>query len=86
LAIIAVLVDHNFCLLYTNPAISRATFFNVSLFVLLSGITAFYTTTVVRGGASLKTIGVLESFWGNMLLQHLFYKYGIQGFLTCKPI
>lgn len=49
-AIIAVLVDHNSGLLYQNNNIKIISYFSVSLFILLAGITAFDTTKVVRGG------------------------------------
>ena len=49
-AIIGVLIDHNNGLLYTNQVIAKGSYFGVSLFILLAGITAFYTTDVVRGG------------------------------------
>lgn len=37
-AIIAVIIDHTYGLLYTNIVISRASFFSVGLFILVSGI------------------------------------------------
>lgn len=54
-AIIAVLVDHNSGLLYQNNNIKIISYFSVSLFILLAGITAFDTTKVVRGGAGINT-------------------------------
>lgn len=41
IAILAVLVDHTFMVLYDNPNIQTATFFSVSLFILVMGITTW---------------------------------------------
>lgn len=38
-AIVAVAVDHSNRVIYTNPAIAKASYFSVTLFILLSGIT-----------------------------------------------
>jgi hypothetical protein len=43
LAISAVVVDHVNGFLYTNPLIALSSYFSVTLFVLLSGVTAFYS-------------------------------------------
>lgn len=43
IAILAVLLDHSSGLLYKTPLIQRATFFSVSLFILTSGITSYYS-------------------------------------------
>lgn len=41
IAIFAVLVDHTYGVLYTNLKISRASFFSVTLFILISGVTSY---------------------------------------------
>jgi hypothetical protein len=43
LAIMAVLVDHTNGFLYTNPLIAKSSYFSVSLFVLLGGVTSYYS-------------------------------------------
>lgn len=50
MAIMGVIIDHNNGLLYTNQAIARASYFAVGVFILLAGMMAFDTTSVVRGG------------------------------------
>lgn len=45
IAIMAVAVDHCNGMLYTNPIIAQASYFSVSLFVLLSGLTAWISDT-----------------------------------------
>ena len=45
IAIMAVAVDHCNGMLYTNPIIAQASYFSVSLFVLLSGLTAWLSDT-----------------------------------------
>lgn len=45
IAIMAVVVDHCSGVLYTNSIIGKASFFSVSLFVLLSGLTAWISNT-----------------------------------------
>ena len=42
-AILAVLVDHTYMVLYNNLDIAYATYFAVSLFVLLSGMTSYFS-------------------------------------------
>ena len=53
-AITAVAVDHCNRVIYTNPAIAKASYFSVTLFIFLSGITAwnssFKSGQVNRGG------------------------------------
>ena len=71
-AIIGVLIDHNNGLLYTNQVIAKGSYFGVSLFILLAGITAFYNTYVVRGGAGINTCKVLARYCGHMQYQTLF--------------
>lgn len=41
IAILAVLLDHTFMVLYDNPNVQTATFFSVSLFILVMGITTW---------------------------------------------
>lgn len=41
MAMLAVVVDHSFPVLYTNPNIQRFSFYSVTLFVFLSGITTY---------------------------------------------
>lgn len=41
IAIIAVLVDHSNGVLYNNPLIAQASYFSVSLFVLLAGVSSW---------------------------------------------
>jgi len=48
-AIMAVMVDHTFGVLYSNEFIRIVSFFSVSLFVLISGITAWGSSTNVGG-------------------------------------
>lgn len=43
IAIIAVITDHLYGVLYTNDKIQRVTFFSVSLFIILSGITLYWS-------------------------------------------
>ena len=42
-AIIAVLVDHTNGILYTNQSIAYASYFSVTLFIFLSGMTSYYS-------------------------------------------
>ena len=40
-AILAVMTDHTFDVLYTNSKIAMASYFSVSLFIILSGMTSY---------------------------------------------
>lgn len=44
-AILAVLVDHTYGILYSNQNIQTATFFSVSLFILIAGITSYMSNS-----------------------------------------
>ena len=41
MAILAVIVDHTNGILYTNPHIALASYFSVSLFILIAGMTSY---------------------------------------------
>jgi len=43
LAIVAVMTDHTYCVLYSTKDIAQGTYFSVSLFILLTGITMFWS-------------------------------------------
>lgn len=77
-AIMAVLVDHNKGFLYTNQDIARSSYFSVCLFILLSGITAFNTTTVVRGGGEHKNYRSI----GRLLGQYAIATFILQVWYT----
>lgn len=42
-AIFAVMIDHTNGILYTNQEVAWASYFSVSLFILISGITSYKT-------------------------------------------
>ena len=69
-AITAVAVDHCNRVIYTNPAIAKASYFSVTLFIFLSGITAwnssFKSGQVNRGGGGggiIKKFFKIKCFW-----------------------
>lgn len=45
IAILAVMTDHTYEVLYTNPDIAYASYFSVSLFIILSGMTSYLADT-----------------------------------------
>ncbi len=49
-AVFAVLIDHTNGILYTNANIAMASYYLVSLFILISGMLSF--TSVLNGGAA----------------------------------
>lgn len=80
IAIMAVVVDHCNGVLYTNQAIACASYFSVSLFVLLSGLSAQITS---RGGVKplsyqLKKVG--SFFLEYMLATFVLYCFYFRGF------
>ena len=50
MAILAVMVDHTNGMLYTKPDVAYASYYSVSLFVILLGMTS-YLSDSRRGGA-----------------------------------
>ena|GEM_PF-512214 len=56
-AIIAVVIDHSYRLLYDNSYIQQCSFFSVTVFIFLSGITSFYS--ISRRG---NDFGLKETF------------------------
>ncbi len=64
-AILAVLVNHTNGLLYTNQNIALLSYFNVSLFIILLGITTFFSfshTTSIRGSIATKCKRIIASY------------------------
>lgn len=59
-AILAVMLDHTYGMLYMNLHVRSMTHFAVSLFILLSGITSYMT------GEKYKSTGWLKTFWGKI--------------------
>lgn len=58
LAIIAVMVDHTNGILYSNPAVAYASYYSVSLFVLLLGMTAYLSSSKNGGGGQASYRGI----------------------------
>lgn len=92
-AIVAVLIDHNSGLLYKNPAIERASYFSVSLFILLSGIAAWKPadpqTSVEKGKYAFftpfsKFRGILTDYALAVLLLQIWYTrfFDLKTYLT----
>lgn len=44
-AVLAVLVDHTNGVLYTNQDIAYASYFSVSLFIIISGLTSYFSNS-----------------------------------------
>ena len=62
LAIIAVIVDHTNGVFYSSTSISVASYFSVSLFVLLGGVTTYYSNVKNRSRRGfLETVRRLRS-------------------------
>jgi hypothetical protein len=49
IAIIAVLIDHTYNILYTNPKIAYCSYFSVSLFILVMGVTSYWSYSNYTG-------------------------------------
>lgn len=55
-AVLAVLVDHTNGVLYTNQDIAYASYFSVSLFIIISGLTSYFSNSSgkkVSGGGEI---------------------------------
>lgn len=76
-AILAVLVDHTYGILYNNPDIAKATYFSVALFVLLSGMTSYLSDMRYmkngEGGVGLSVLyAVVKKCWGHIVWPQYF--------------
>lgn len=77
-AILAVLVDHTYGILYNNPDIAKATYFSVALFVLLSGMTSYlsdmrYMKNGEGGGWAKRFICSCKKMLGAYCVATVFY-------------
>ena len=60
LAILAVLVDHTYNTLYTNVVVRTATSYSIGLFILMMGITSYWSYQRYQGSVAVK---VRRSCW-----------------------
>lgn len=73
IAILGVLVDHSFSYLYQSTIIAYCSYFSVSLFVILSGMSALYSTRKRKIVYKYQLARI-----GNMYLQYAFATFLIQ--------
>ena len=72
IAILAVMVDHTNGILYCNPHVALASYFSVSLFIVVMGVTLFWSYS--RRGAD---VGLAKRCWT------IFRPYSIATFIYC---
>ena len=80
LAIIAVMMDHTYCVLYTRQDVAQGTYFSVSLFILLAGITMFWSLSNHKLTFKSWVIGRIKGILGPYLIASavcvfLFYRF-----------
>lgn len=98
MAICGVLVDHTTRILYTNPRLHFASFFAVSLFILISGLLSYrsishhnysYTKTVVHSLKKIVLAYLVATFiyqvWAYKSFDLQRYIYGLILFNTSGP-
>lgn len=76
-AITAVAVDHCNRVIYTNPAIAKASYFSVTLFIFLSGITAWNSSfksgqvNPGGGGGNMQTVFEIERYFASVCISNI---------------
>lgn len=77
LAILAVMIDHTNGVLYSNPKIAYFSYFSVSVFILISGITTYMSfekrNVNTWGGIKKRSIGILGPYLVATFIYCIFY-------------
>lgn len=84
LAVVAVIMDHTYGILYSNERVAYASYYSVSLFILMMGVTSYWSYSKNDKGVSekiKKNVGKsLHLIWW----QHLYIAYLRINILTLQ--